>query len=460
MRCLVRASLLVPALACLAVSGSTSQTFGERIRSEQASQSAKAEAFAARHALAMRDTLPDGRVIEFQMIDNGIPLFFSTSNLDAATATKTDTLWSAPYGLTGSGYEKLGIWDESGVRLTHQELVGRVIQMDMADSLSNHATHVAGTLVASGTVAQARGMAPDAALQAFDWNHDLGEMYEASGSGMELSNHSYLYLTGWDGNDWFGDVTISQNEAYGFGYYGSTVAAIDELAYQRPYYLIVKAVGNERDDTAPPPGTAHTHNRIGTYYDTHYSDHFDDGYDTIPWRGNAKNILTVGAIEDLPVYMSPADVIMSRFSSWGPTDDGRIKPDIVGNGVRVYSSLASGDSAYASWNGTSMASPNVTGTLALLRQLYQSTHAGARMRSSTLKALLLHTAKEAGDGDGPDYRFGWGGTRCPTGCRDDRTRSLGEYHRRADLGSSKVLPAEDSVDRRGVATASGHDRLD
>ena len=60
-----------------------------------------------------------------------------------------------------------------------------------------------------------------------------------------------------------------------------------------------------------------------------------DGYDCIGNRGVAKNILTVGAVKDIPAgYSTPADVIIEDYSGWGPTDDGRIKPDIVANGRR------------------------------------------------------------------------------------------------------------------------------
>ncbi len=60
---------------------------------------------------------------------------------------------------------------------------------------------------------------------------------------------------------------------------------------------------------------------------------------------------------------------MADFSSWGPTDDGRIKPDLVGNGMFLLS--AWGDTPYyAVAAGTSMSAPNVTGSLLLLQELY------------------------------------------------------------------------------------------
>ena len=50
----------------------------------------------------------------------------------------------------------------------------------------------------------------------------------------------------------------------------------------------------------------------------------------------------VGAVNDVLNYTGPGSVGMSSFSSWGPTDDGRIKPDVVGNGVGLFSSIALG----------------------------------------------------------------------------------------------------------------------
>jgi hypothetical protein len=63
-------------------------------------------------------------------------------------------------------------------------------------------------------------------------------------------------------------------------------------------------------------------------------------YDSTPFAGVAKNIITVGAISG----SNPNEFSMATFSSWGPTDDGRIKPDLVGVGVGVFSTLEnSGD---------------------------------------------------------------------------------------------------------------------
>lgn len=63
---------------------------------------------------------------------------------------------------------------------------------------------------------------------------------------------------------------------------------------------------------------------------------------------------------------------MSTFSSWGPTPELQIKPEITGIGGSVYSAYTNGGYAYAS--GTSMASPYVAGILALVKQSIQANY--------------------------------------------------------------------------------------
>ena len=134
------------------------------------------------------------------------------------------------------------------------------------------------------------------------------------------------------------------------------------------------------------------------------------GYDTVSAQETAKNEIVVGAVNDIVGgYSGSNSVSVTAFSSWGPTDDGRIKPDIAANGVLLYSTTNSSDVAYSSSSGTSMAAPSVAGSVALLLQLHDQLHGTNQpWLSSTWKGILLNTADEAGTAAGPDYKSGWG----------------------------------------------------
>ena len=99
----------------------------------------------------------------------------------------------------------------------------------------------------------------------------------------------------------------------------------------------------------------------------------DGPWDCISYHKIAKNVLTVGAVNDIGNgYENPSDVSISSFSSYGPADDGRIKPDIVANGVGLLSSFGTGDQDYGTYSGTSMSAPSVTGSLVLVQEMYKS----------------------------------------------------------------------------------------
>jgi hypothetical protein len=352
--------------------------------------------------------------------DLGLPIYYSTeNNTIAAATTGVNKLWTG-LGLSGSMDAlkgKVGVWDESTILGTHQELAGRVLYKDGASAFSDHSTHVAGTIIASGVNPLAKGMAYGAQqLVGYDFYNDESEM-SAEAAGLLLSNHSYGEISGWyynsDKTRWEFMGKWGDNEDYKFGYYDLSTQMFDSISYNAPYYLIVKAAGNNRSQTGPAVGQPYyRYDASGAMVNAgnRGSDmSSNNSYDILPTYATAKNIMTVGAVYGINNgYSKSSDVIMSSFSSWGPTDDGRIKPDIVADGVSVLSSTAGGNDTYASLNGTSMATPNVTGSLLLLQEYYAKLNGGNFMRAATLKGLAIHTADEAGDAPGPDYRFGWG----------------------------------------------------
>jgi hypothetical protein len=259
----------------------------------------------------------------------------------------------------------IGIWDGGGVRQTHELMTPRVTQVDGASGTSGHATHVAGTMIGNGNVqgGSVIGMAPVADLWSHDWNADNAEMVTAASNGLLVSNHSYTI----NGASWI------------YGFYGNNAQAIDNIMYNAPYYIPVVSGGNDGNG----------------------------GYDRLDGMSTAKNNLTVAAVVEVLNYTGPGSVIIANFSSWGPTDDGRIKPDISGKGVNMTSSWNNSNTGYNTIDGTSMSSPNVAGSILLLQQHYNDLN-GEFILSSTLKGLALHTADEAGTSVGPDARFGWG----------------------------------------------------
>jgi Subtilase family/GEVED domain/Secretion system C-terminal sorting domain len=365
--------------------------------------------------------LGNGKVFRLNGIDEtGHPLYIATeSNAKAAATTRTDQLYSGgSLGLSLSGSSdavknRLGIWDGGAVLATHQEFGTRVTQQDNASGGDLHATHVGGTMVAAGASAQARGMSFGANLKAWDFSGDVAEM-TAAANNLAISNHSYGFQAGWVFNGttlrwaWYGNVNVSATEDYKFGFYDSNAQNWDKIANAAPFYLIVKSAGNNRDETGPAAGTYYF---LGT--STRDSSNIarskNDGYDILSTTSTAKNILTVGAVNGTagnPPAQS-SDIKISSFSSWGPTDDGRIKPDLVAVGVNLFSASNASTTAYAVESGTSMAAPQTSGSLLLLQEAYANLNAGQLMKASTLKGLALHTADDAGNA-GPDYVYGWG----------------------------------------------------
>ncbi|WP_426668996.1 S8 family serine peptidase [Mucilaginibacter sp. McL0603] len=378
------------------------------------------------HGWVLRRKTKHGGVQVLQGVtDRGFPIYFATDDNIVSAATTNTTLvqpgGSLGLNLSGSSTflnNKLAIWDGGSVYRQHQEFAGKTITLKDTSEVIDHATHVSGTMLAKGVYPPAKGMAFNATtLLSYDFNNDIAEMSTAAPN-LLLSNHSYGELGGWVFDDgfnrweWYG--IPGDTVDYSFGFYGDHTQSFDKIAYNAPYYLIIEAAGNAHASTGPPVGADYYGYKSAS--DQTWVDKgprpanisSNDGYDCISSTANAKNILTIGAINPLPYGpTSSQGITTAYFSSWGPTDDGRVKPDLVGNGLNVLSSGSSSTTSYITLSGTSQAAPNITGSLYLLQEYYAQKYSGSFMRSATLKGLACHTAFDAGN-VGPDYIYGWG----------------------------------------------------
>ena len=354
-------------------------------------------------------------------------VYIDRLDADQAIITNTDKLYNNTIpnvAVTGEGMTVYQ-WDGGRVEATHVELAGRVTNMEPETvGLSDHATAVAGIMAASGVSASAKGMAPNANVIGYDFGNNYNEIASESANNIDymISNHSYGYQAGWrygefepslgEGWYWFGYPSIDENESVYHGIYSVLDGYFDTIARSAPNHLIIKSAGNDRNSG---PGAATEHAVLNDNDEWEVANTFrpvncgQTGYDCLPYGGISKNILLVGSINQVGNggrYNGPESVSASEFSSFGPTDDGRIKPDVVAQGSSVVVASLN-NSYYSNGSGTSFSSPSVTGISVLLQQLYHQLN-DSYMNASQLKALLINTTNEVGSAKGPDYKFGFG----------------------------------------------------
>ncbi len=331
---------------------------------------------------------------------------FGTCNDSNRALTGVDTVNAAPYNLSGAGIDVL-VYDAGSIA-SHPGLAGRIIIGDGSANLQ-HSTHVAGTIGGTGAGEAGnvhRGMAPGVShfysyavggFVAGYFRHIVGDTeadyLAAINQGADIANNSVgsnVESNGWDCT-WQGDYGL-------FNEMLDSLIRGERNGQNGVPFRTIWAAGNERQGTRcniEPNGGS-----LGFY--------------SIAPPQAGKNQVCVGAVNS-------NDDSITSFTSWGPTDDGRLKPDFCApgcqNGGDAGVTSCAGASGYTALCGTSMASPTTTGIAALFMQDWRSLHSGGPdPLNSTIKAIFAHTAVDIVPPQapvGPDYKTGFGSIRAP-----------------------------------------------
>ncbi len=355
-------------------------------------------------------------------------------------------------GFDGSGV-KVGVADSglnNGDAATmHPDLFGRTPTFFFYGSLTDaadehgHGTHVSGIIAGNGATGETDennflyglGVAPGASIIAQRIFDGVGN-YEAPPSYETLTRDATEAGAVVGSNSWGDDVQ---------GQYDISAAEFDELV---------------RDADLVKPG------------DQPYILEFSAGNagpaaQTMDSPGVAKNVIATGACqsgrEDLFIYDTGPDT-MADFSSRGPCEDGRIKPDVVAPGTWIsslQSASATDENAWASISpnyqyegGTSQAGPHASGAAAVFVQYYRSTHTNATPSPALTKAALINSATamdpEVELAPPPNNDEGWG--------RVDLTELIGS-DRKFDFVDQSVLLTNTQVYERRVVVGAADDIL-
>ena len=292
-------------------------------------------------------------------------------------------------GLNGSGHS-ITVAD-SGIDRDHGDFNGRIDNVESViwgdssteDEHSGHGTHVLCTVLGDGSRGGYAGVAPQATLRFQAMEDDSSG--EFGGVSMDTlvrkayEGNSYIHTNSWGAGASYGEYTTSSEDA------DSRTSRYDQFWSYNGMLVLVSA-GNDgpNSDTITPPATAKNVVAVGNHHN----------------RGGG------------------APSLLADSSSRGPTDDGRIKPDVTapGSWVRSCKSQDASDTGGSTWNnqwyieysGTSMAAPNAAGASLLIREYLMEIAGRPSPQGALIKGMLILGAEDTGTRDIPNMNEGWG----------------------------------------------------
>ncbi|MFT6935967.1 MAG: PKD repeat protein [Saprospiraceae bacterium] len=244
----------------------------------------------------------------------------------------------------------------------HIDFQNRVIQNAEPAADGTHGDGVAGIMGGAGNLDPTiQGMAPGSMMYVVDYVSNF-------------SNDNTLQLHQ-------NDNVVITNSSYSDGCnggYTTNARVVDEQTYLNPSLLHVFSAGNSNSQ--------------------------DCGYGAGNQWGNITGGHKIGknVIATANLF---ADGSLVASSSRGPSEDGRLKPDISANGQDQLS--ISTDNTYQSFGGTSGAAPGIAGVATQLYDAYRQMNGGQDPEAGFIKAILLNGAEDFGN-PGPDFKYGWG----------------------------------------------------
>jgi hypothetical protein len=280
------------------------------------------------------------------------------------------------FGIQGANVT-VGVID-TGIAADHPDLLGKLRPVNgwfdpYGDTPSpsdwhGHGTHVSGTIAGGNASGTYIGVAPQATLIVAQLFNEDGQATDAA----VLACMQWMMDPDDDPNTNDGADVVNNSWGYLYSHAPNMYDPIKDAlnAWIAANIVPVFSIGNE----GPSPRTTRS-------------------------PGDYPMALGVGATD--------SNDNIAYFSSRGPVfweGIGEIiKPDVSAPGVYVYSSVPGG--GYEYWHGTSMASPHVAGTVALMISYARSQ--GGSLSVDTIKQLLKTTAVDLGQ-SGPDNDYGWG----------------------------------------------------